>query len=652
MAAASMASDARPKALHWPIGPILWRLGRHPSQLGPEAERRKTVAARADQLLRRFAALRAEPGRPLVLTSPATYQTLGGPGAARSADPFLGPVVDALTGTPLDPAVIELGADLADDVAWARLTAPGNERHLPFGPLIRAMGVADDDRAAEIERTRIAGRLAEPLPSLDVDGVDVSPWIAEELRRHAATGLASELRSVRRLQRLLEALRPSSLLLINEYSNPEWLIAAHAAGVPVVAVQHGIIHRHHAGYVLPERKGLPLADRTFLFGAYEARLLTERSVYRPDEVAVSGAPRLDLVPERPAHADREAVRASMGAQPGDRLVVFSSTSSPSARDTTLAAALDTLLDQPWPGVHLVVKLHPAETDDGFYGRLLEGIAQGRGFEAPPITVVKAIDLYALLAAADAHLGVSSTVLTDAAAAGTRNLIATGLAGTDLLGYVDAGVAEPVRCAADLVAALNRPAPADLPARREAFLADHFAPGRSSARIADALTAIARGESLREPAVEVRRATMADAELLLRWANDPVTRAAGFRPEPIALSEHLAWLERRLASPGCRVYIGLRDGVPVGQTRLDRGESGATEVSIAVAPEARGRGVGRGLLAATMAAGRADAGLGVVTFSARVRPDNAASVALFRGAGFTEVGDGVEAGLPYRWFRRG
>ena len=104
-----------------------------------------------------------------------------------------------------------------------------------------------------------------------------------------------------------------------------------------------------------------------------------------------------------------------------------------------------------------------------------------------MTVVKAIDLFELLRAADAHLGVYSTVLTDAVAAGTPNLIVTSLAGNDVIGYVQAGVARPVRSGDDLLAALADRQTAS-PAARAAFLADHFEPGPSARRIADDLLA--------------------------------------------------------------------------------------------------------------------------------------------------------------------
>ena len=96
----------------------------------------------------------------------------------------------------------------------------------------------------------------------------------------------------------------------------------------------------------------------------------------------------------------------------------------------------------------------------------------------PISVVRDIDLYRLLRAADAHLGLHSTVLTDAVMAGTDNLIARVEASGDLLGYVAAGVARPVTRVADLRAALDHPQPAH-PAARRTFIEDHFRPGEAS-----------------------------------------------------------------------------------------------------------------------------------------------------------------------------
>jgi hypothetical protein len=101
--------------------------------------------------------------------------------------------------------------------------------------------------------------------------------------------------------------------------------------------------------------------------------------------------------------------------------------------------------------------------------------------------VKAIDLYRLLAAADAHLGSYSTVLTEATVLGTPNLLAAADAGGDLLDYVAAGVARPVSDGADLLRELDAAADARhdpaAEAARAAFVHEHFLEGQAAPRIA-------------------------------------------------------------------------------------------------------------------------------------------------------------------------
>jgi len=181
------------------------------------------------------------------------------------------------------------------------------------------------------------------------------------------------------------------------------------------------------------------------------------------------------------------VRDELGVADDDRLVVVSTLFDAFIRWSHLTHMLECLLGGPLPHVHVVFKLHPGEIDEGPYRTLLTGLAAAGGYQPPPISVVRDIDLYRLLRAADAHLGMHSTVLTDAVVAGTPNLIATVDAHSDIVGYIKAGVARPVGDVAGLLAALDDPWPPD-PVARQAFLDDHFRSGHASALIAEAIAA--------------------------------------------------------------------------------------------------------------------------------------------------------------------
>ena len=447
---------------------------------GERMERRRLIAERLDRLA-------AEGERRLLVVLEHARQRVETPAGARQMNPFLGPIVDVLRGGPLDPIELDLRAKVDDDEIWSRLIAEEGERLLPVSVISGALDTDDDpDDAASSADEAAAARIAAADAPLVVAEIDLGPLLAGHIAQQARQLLPSKRRAVRRIRRLLARLQPAGVLLADEYHRQEWLIAAAAEGVPVAAVQHGILHRSHNGYIHRSRPaGLRLPGRTYVFGRWERDLLIEQSVFRPDEVVVGGSPRLDLLDRS---SDPAAIRADLGIAPGDRLVVVSGTNSAIIRRFQVPMALDALVDRPLPAVHVVVKLHPGENDDGPYRATLASAAAARGIAAPPVTLVRSIDLYGLLAAADAHIGIHSTLLTEAVISGTPNLLFASFASADLLGYVDAGVAVPFRSGADLLAALESGAGHAEPEARRAFIDAHFEPGSASRRIADDLSA--------------------------------------------------------------------------------------------------------------------------------------------------------------------
>ncbi|KIG13968.1 N-Acetylneuraminate cytidylyltransferase [Enhygromyxa salina] len=142
----------------------------------------------------------------------------------------------------------------------------------------------------------------------------------------------------------------------------------------------------------------------------------------------------------------------------------------------------------------------------------------------------------------------------------------------------------------------------------------------------------------------RPALPADAELVYRWANDPVTRAASFSNELIGWDQHLAWFTAQLGRDDRHPFVVEVDGAPVAFVRLDASaaKDGLCTISVNVAPEARGRGLGVGVLrAATPIA----AGLGFAQIEALIRPDNHASQRAFVRAGYEQSASVVVNGEP-------
>jgi UDP-2,4-diacetamido-2,4,6-trideoxy-beta-L-altropyranose hydrolase len=189
---------------------------------------------------------------------------------------------------------------------------------------------------------------------------------------------------------------------------------------------------------------------------------------------------------------------------------------------------------------------------------------------------------------------------------------------------------------------------DDPDQRSRMSAAAFAivDGRGTDRVVSSMLG---KQSSHSSQIELRKASMEDAETLWLWRNDPATRMQSRNSEPVGWADHLQWLSFTLADPMRHLFIADRDGLPVAVIRFDPAEGGANEVSITVAPDERGTGTGT----AVLRAGCEQAGSQQIV--ATVSECNWASRRLFESSGFKPVAS-VESGflryaLPMQQRRR-
>lgn len=135
---------------------------------------------------------------------------------------------------------------------------------------------------------------------------------------------------------------------------------------------------------------------------------------------------------------------------------------------------------------------------------------------------------------------------------------------------------------------------------------------------------------------LRAADLDDEQRLLAWRNDPQTRAASFDEGEVSAEEHGRWLRRKLGDESCTILVGEVGGEVVGVVRFDRDDATIAEVSVIVAPAARGRGMG--VLLLRSAVREAQRQLGIESFRARVKEGNRRSLGAFAAAGFTTYAD--------------
>lgn len=130
---------------------------------------------------------------------------------------------------------------------------------------------------------------------------------------------------------------------------------------------------------------------------------------------------------------------------------------------------------------------------------------------------------------------------------------------------------------------------------------------------------------------LRYAGIEDADMLLRWRNDPTTRLFSRNTNPVATSEHQRWLRQVVDGDGRKLFVAEEDGVPVGTARLDKISESELELSWTVAPGHRGCGIGKAIV--IEAVSRVDQ-----TLVAEIRKDNLASVKIAQAAGFRMIGE--------------
>lgn len=134
----------------------------------------------------------------------------------------------------------------------------------------------------------------------------------------------------------------------------------------------------------------------------------------------------------------------------------------------------------------------------------------------------------------------------------------------------------------------------------------------------------------ETSLATRPASMADADVLFAWRDDPGTRAASRNKDSLDWNAHLGWMSRTLADRDRQLFVIEAATAPIATVRWDRCSGLGWEASITVAPDHRGTGVAA---AALLAAERAVLVEDPCRLLATIHIDNIASRRVFARAGY-------------------
>lgn len=132
-------------------------------------------------------------------------------------------------------------------------------------------------------------------------------------------------------------------------------------------------------------------------------------------------------------------------------------------------------------------------------------------------------------------------------------------------------------------------------------------------------------------LSVRVATEADSHDLWAWRNDPITRSMSSSTEHVPWEAHAHWFRNAITDPNRLILICESESEKCGMVRFDCARGEAT-VSINLAPQCRGKGLGALMLGAGIDWLTQERG--PVRLVAVIRADNVASQRVFRRAGFS------------------
>jgi spore coat polysaccharide biosynthesis protein SpsF len=132
-------------------------------------------------------------------------------------------------------------------------------------------------------------------------------------------------------------------------------------------------------------------------------------------------------------------------------------------------------------------------------------------------------------------------------------------------------------------------------------------------------------------LSLRKAAMEDALDILKWRNDEKSREGSFNKETINIPQHLEWYKKKIADENCLMFILMEDGHKAGNIRLDIKDNIA-ERSYMIAPEHRGRGLGKEILHLL----EQDLPESIKALAGFTLPENAGSRKCFEDNGYTQL----------------
>ena len=303
----------------------------------------------------------------------------------------------------------------------------------------------------------------------------------------------STLLRLKTSQRLLLSITPKVVVLTCEYCsiNKQLSYLSRIYGIPVVALQHGIFTERESNYIFQDeymQKVIP--DITCVFGKYFSMLLTEKSIYKSNQVMVTGNPRYDIFPSASNIFSLEDIRSKFNIKKGNRIILWT-TQCHGFTDGENLLNFETVFStmQGLENTTLVIKQHPNEGETYtkmIYDELLK-------YDIDVRVVPKNCDTLVLQYISDIIITIENSTIGLEAVALEKALLILNLNNESNMGpYVEGGVAIGIHNKKDLIQGIIKLLSDDteLAANRQEFIQKYLyrIDGRAAERVAEVIHA--------------------------------------------------------------------------------------------------------------------------------------------------------------------
>jgi UDP-N-acetylglucosamine:LPS N-acetylglucosamine transferase len=167
--------------------------------------------------------------------------------------------------------------------------------------------------------------------SLNYEGIPLWDFLKERLDIiFSNVYIYNDVKNIEIAFHIIEKEKPVAILMTFEtgYYALALIAAARKKGIPIIAIQHGIIHPTHGAYthkevsLAPNSLAYPIPDKTAVYGEYTKSILIKRGSYPKDCVVVTGQPRYDILAEADKIFDRDKFCARYNLHPKKKIILI------------------------------------------------------------------------------------------------------------------------------------------------------------------------------------------------------------------------------------------------------------------------------------------------------------------------------------------